>query len=81
MNAPNTKVLDSIHNEAQDLCVDFFVRTDGTYGFEEFRRDFEDGGNWHSLQRYSTLEYHSMDEALQQALSNVSWLPKQRQEQ
>ena len=37
-------VLDSIENREHDRCVDLFRRQDDTFGFEEFRRDVEDGG-------------------------------------
>ena len=36
----------SIENLEHDRCVDFFSRENGSYGFEEFRRDIEDGGRW-----------------------------------
>ena len=32
-------VVDSIENFERDRCVDIFRRPDGSYGFEEFRRD------------------------------------------
>ena len=34
----------SIENFEHDRCVDLFSRPDGSYGFEEFRRDVEDRG-------------------------------------
>ncbi len=39
-------VFDSIENRQHDRCVDLFRRPDGSFGFEEFRRDVEDAGNW-----------------------------------
>ena len=33
----------SVENPEHDRRVDFFSRPDGSYGFEEFRRDVEDG--------------------------------------
>ena len=35
------KVLTSLENSAGDHCVDIFVRVDGTFGFEDYRRDSE----------------------------------------
>ena len=35
-------VFTSIENLEHDRCVDLFRRPDGSYGFEEFRRDVED---------------------------------------
>ena len=70
---PN-KVLESLHNPTADRCVDVFVREDGTFGFEEFRRDHEEGGAWFSLHRYSHQIFHSQDQALAKAKSTVEWL-------
>jgi hypothetical protein len=39
---PTWTVVDE--NGAHDRCVDLFLRPDGSYGVEEFRRDVEDGG-------------------------------------
>jgi len=41
---PSWKVLASPSTPAVDRCVDIFSRPDGTFGFEEFRRDPEDMG-------------------------------------
>ena len=64
----------SIENDEHDRCVDFFSRTDGTYGFEEFRRDVEDGGAWTPIQYYSGLVYSSAAETYFQAERTVPWL-------
>jgi hypothetical protein len=39
-------VFTSIENFDHDKCVDLFSRPDGSFGFEEFRRDPEDRGEW-----------------------------------
>ena len=39
-------VFTSIENFDHDRCVDLFSRPDGSFGFEEFRRDPEDRGEW-----------------------------------
>jgi len=49
-----TRVIASFNNPAGDHCVDIFVRDDGTFGFEEYRRDPEDMRGWFPLHRYST---------------------------
>jgi hypothetical protein len=38
--------MESIENPQHDRCVDVFTRLDGSFGFEEFRRDAEDAGAW-----------------------------------
>lgn len=67
-------VVDSINNLAGDHCVDIFVRDDGSFGFEEFRRDHEDQRGWFSLQRYSTQKFPSLDVALAEARLSIPWL-------
>jgi hypothetical protein len=64
----------SVENFEHDRCVDIFSRPDGSYGFEEFRRDIEDGGLWTPVQYYSGVGYVSSAEALGAAERCVSWL-------
>jgi hypothetical protein len=73
MPAP-IKVLKSLENSTGDHCVDIFVRTDGTFGFEEYRRDPEDGRGWFSLHRFSNQVFATAEDALAQAKSRVEWL-------
>jgi hypothetical protein len=68
------RVIKSLENSTGDYCVDIFIRPDGTFGFEEFRRDAEDRGGWRSLNRYSLRVFNSEDAALAQALEYVAWL-------
>jgi hypothetical protein len=55
-------------------CVDVFSRPDGTYGFEEFRRDPEDMGAWTPVNYFSGREYATEGVALAAAREAVSWL-------
>jgi hypothetical protein len=55
-------------------CVDIFSRPDGTYRFEEFRRDPEDMGAWTPVSYFSGREYPTESEVLAAARSAVSWL-------
>jgi hypothetical protein len=64
----------SVENYEHDRCVDIFSRPDGSYGFEEFRRDIEDGGQWTPVQHYSAVAYASPTEALNTAERCVPWL-------
>jgi len=64
----------SIENPEHDRCVDFFSRENGSYGFEEFRRDAEDRGQWTPVQYYSGIAYLSPAEALNSAERCVNWL-------
>jgi len=68
------RVLQSLENATAERCVDIFVRPDGTFGFEEFRRDFEDCGRWQSLNRFSRHVSDSEAHALTMARKYVAWL-------
>jgi hypothetical protein len=67
-------VLASHQTADASRCVDIFSRPDGTFGFEEFRRDPEDRGLWTPVSYYSGQEYDTEAEALAAARTRVSWL-------
>jgi hypothetical protein len=64
----------SVENFEHDRCVDLFSRPDGSYGFEEFRRDVEDRGEWTPVRYYSGFNYASPQAALAAAMQSVTWL-------
>jgi hypothetical protein len=68
------RVLRSIETEDGTRCVDIFVRADGTFGFEEYRRDAEDGRGWFLIGHYAGGVHASQDAALATALLKVTWL-------
>jgi len=57
-----------------DRCVDFFLRPDGTFGFEEFRRDPEDMGAWTPVAYHSARVFDSEQDAVAAAREGVPWL-------
>jgi hypothetical protein len=67
-------VLQSIENDQHDRCVDLFRRPDGSFGFEEFRRDVEDAGAWTPVRFYAGGLYRSAEAALDAARQAVVWL-------
>jgi len=71
---PSWRVLASPSTPAVDRCVDIFSRPDGTFGFEEFRRDPEDMGRWTPVGYYAHREFTTEADALSAALENVRWL-------
>ena len=73
---PTWKVLASPTTPAADRCVDTFSRPDGTFGFEEFRRDPEDMGAWTPVAYYSGREFPSEEDALAAAREAVPWLAR-----
>ena len=72
---PSWSVLASPSTAAVDRCVDIFRRPDGTFGFEEFRRDPEDMGGWTPIAYYSVWEYLTEGDAVAAARAAVPWLP------
>lgn len=72
--AKKTIVLKSINIEDGSRCIDLFERPDGTYGFEEFRRDHEDRRGWFPIGFYADLVFPSEEAALSEARSKVTWL-------
>ena len=68
------RVIDSFNAPAGNYCVDIFVRDDGSFGFEEYRRDNEDLRGWFSLHRYEQQIYTTDMAALEHAKASVGWL-------
>lgn len=68
------RVVDSINSPEGDHCVDIFVREDGSYGFEEYRRDVEDLKGWYCLHRHAAEVFATEHEALARARATVAWL-------
>jgi hypothetical protein len=68
------RVLESIENAEHDRCVDLFRRPDGSFGFEAFRRDVEDGGLWTAVAYHSAAAYGSKEAAVAAAIDAVRWL-------
>ncbi len=68
------KVVESINAGGDILCVDFFQRTDGSYGYEEYRRDVETGEGWFPVGFHSPRIFETLLLARQDALVRVLWL-------
>jgi hypothetical protein len=68
------KVARSIETEDGGRCVDIFVRPDGSFGFEEYRRDVEDARGWFPIGGYAPQSYADEAAALEAASSKVAWL-------
>ncbi len=66
--------LRSINLQGENRCVDLFMRPDGTFGFEEFRRDIEDNRGWFPIGFFGDRVFDSEEDALLEARSKVSWL-------
>jgi hypothetical protein len=67
-------VVRSVNNADANRCVDVFRRPDGSYGFEEFRRDAEDGRGWFPIGGHKEVRWDSEAAAWTAALERVTWL-------
>ncbi|MGP8008562.1 MAG: hypothetical protein ACLP2J_16215 [Acidimicrobiales bacterium] len=67
-------VLASRQNREADRCVDVFRRPDGSFGFEEFRRDPEDMGAWTQIEYFSGRQFSTEALATEAAEQAVPWL-------
>lgn len=72
--AHENKALRSIESPDGGRCVDIFVRPDATFGFEEFRRDPEDGRGWFPIGNHGARIFGTEEDAFNEALSKVPWL-------
>ena len=67
-------VMRSIEAPGGLVCVDIFRRADGSWGFEEYRRDPEDGRGWQQAGSFSGRRFADEDAALAAAVRGVGWL-------
>ena len=72
--AQKNRVLQSINSDDQSRCVDIFLRPGNTFGFEEFRRDFEDSQGWFPIGFFGELVFDCENDALTEARAKVAWL-------
>ena len=69
-------VLASLETPDGGHCIDFFLREDGTFGFEQYRAEHDGAGRWQSLGKYAQLSFRSGEEALREAKERVPWLDR-----
>lgn len=75
--AHENKVIRSINLPGECICVDIFCRPDGTYGFDEFRRDPEDTRGWFSIGYFGNQVFYDKDAALSKAKKSIHWFSSQ----
>jgi hypothetical protein len=72
--AHRNKVMQSIDAPGGGLCVDVFCRPDGSFGFDEFRRDPEDPRGWFSVGHHGDRVFASAEAARAAADRTIPWL-------
>jgi hypothetical protein len=70
---PRDLVPASIRTGCGHCCIDVFKRTDGSFGFEEYRRDPEDPRGWAPGGGYRGQRFGSEDQARDGAAACVPW--------
>ena len=68
------KVTRSIETPDGGRCVDLFRRPDASFGFEEYRRDPEDGRGWFPIGFHVDSAFPTEAAALAEARQRVAWL-------
>jgi len=76
--AHKNKVMRSINLRGENICVDVFLRPDGSFGFDEFRRDPEDTRGWYSIGHYGHQIFADEESAFRRAKETVHWLAEAR---
>ncbi len=74
MSPSKNLVVLSVNMPGDLVCVDVFERPDGSFGFEEFRRDPEDGRGWFPVGYHSHQSFDTLEAAKGAAASVVGWL-------
>lgn len=72
--AHSNTVVRSINDHGAQRCVDVFRRPDTTIGFEEYRRDVEDGRGWFATGGFAARVYRDESAAIEAATITVPWL-------
>ena len=72
--AHTNKVTRSIETPDGGRCVDLFRRPDASFGFEEYRRDIEDGHGWFPIGFHAAATYPTVAAAWAEARRRVGWL-------
>ena len=72
--AHTNKVWKSIETFDGSRCVDFFMRPDQTFGFEEYRRDAEDFSGWFVIGDFSSRIFINKMDSVEVASKSIPWI-------
>lgn len=75
MNRKDRLVVASLETDDGLRCIDIVRRTDGSFFWDEWRRDPEDPTGWHSAGRQSARRFDTETETRLDAARVVEWLP------
>lgn len=72
--ASKSVVVRSFNLDGDARCVDLYRRPDGSFGFEEYRREPEDGRGWFVIGNHGSRVFPTEASALAEAKRTVAWL-------
>ena len=55
MKIKDQVVINSINNDENNLCIDFFIRNNNTFGYQEYRKDPENISGWYRIGNYDHI--------------------------
>ena len=66
-------VINSINNDNNNLCIDFFIRNNKTFGYQEYRKDPENISEWYRVGNYDYKVFSNKDDAYHDAKKTIVW--------
>ena len=73
MKIKDQVVINSINNDNNNLCIDFFIRKNKTFGYQEYRKDSENISEWYRIGNYDYKVFFSKDDAYHDAKKTIVW--------
>ena len=74
MKIKDQVVINSINNDNNNLYIDFFIRNNNTFGYQEYRKDPENISGWYRIGNFDHKIFLSEDDAYEDAKNTVVWL-------
>ncbi len=73
MKIKDQVVINSINNDNNNLCIDFFIRNNKTFGYQEYRKDPENISEWYKIDNYDYKVFSNKDDAYHDAKKTIVW--------
>ena len=73
MKIKDQVVINSINNDNNNLCIDFFIRKNKTLCYQEYRKDPENFSEWCRIGNYDYKVFLNKDDAYHDAKKTIVW--------
>ncbi len=73
MKIKDKVVINSINNDNNNLCIDFFIRKNKTFGYQEYRKDPENISELYRIGNYDYKVFLNKDDAYHDAKKTIVW--------